>query len=104
MKRIKARFKSESEKPRPFYGGNGFTSRTGTSAKSNWICPNVNCNYSSRNWICEWGKGHYLCQDKSVSSKNCPHHNLPLVDVGCGSKLPKVGSKERAIIIGRYSK
>jgi len=98
MKRIKAKFKIETEKPRPFYGGNGFTSRTGASAKANHICPIHTCNYSSRNWIVQW-KSSFICQQQSVASTKCPHHNLTLVNIGCGSKMPKVGSKDRKVLI-----
>lgn len=100
--KIKPRIKEDTPKPRPHFGSNGVTSRSGGKRKTNCICPNYKCSYSSRNWIVEWDK--HINQVESNSSKHCPIHQLPLIDVGYASPVPKAGTKERQELIKRYLK
>lgn len=77
-------------------------SRKALKHKSNYICPNPNCSYTSRNWICEssFSESH----KNSVSSKNCPIHQLPLLCVGGTVKVPKAGTKERIEMINKFGR
>lgn len=91
-----------SPKPRPHYGSDGITSRTGGKRKTNCICPDYKCNYSSRNWIVDCKPFKNINQTESISSKHCPVHRLELIDIGYASEIPKVGSNERKELIEKY--
>lgn len=101
-KKLLPRIKEDTPKHRPFYGSGITTSRQGMSKKTNCICTNYKCGYSSRVWI--WHFANTIAQKYSKFSLNCPVHRTPLLNVGCGSLIPKVGSKERRELILKYYK
>jgi len=96
MGKIKPKYPKEYPKIRSFYGSNSDTSSKGMRVKTNCICPDVDCNYSSRNWVVAWEMNPN--QKNSVSSKNCPKHNLPLVNIGNACKMPK-NKKEKSELL-----
>ena len=97
MKKIKPNYPKEKETKRVFYGSNSNTSGKSYNKKTNLICSNPKCGYSSRTWI--W---KFAPNKDSVSSYKCPKHGDTMVNVGNGSKMPKKGSKERTLLIAKY--
>jgi hypothetical protein len=97
MKKIKPKLPLEKEKTRPFYrydtGHYSFNIR-----KTNMVCQNPDCKYTSRVFI----RTDLKIDEDYQSSKNCPIHNLPLINFGNSSKIPKVGSKERKYWLFKY--
>lgn len=86
-----------------FHGASHYTvSRHGLIMKQNHICPNYKCGYSSR--IFGWFNTSKMSHRNSSHSTICPHHNLKLINVGCGVEVPKSGSKKRKAMIIHYSK
>ena len=69
--------------------------------KSNFICSDYRCKYSSKNWASSFS----LClnQINSVASTLCPKHRTKLIDVGTIIRIPPAGSKERKIIIEKFA-
>jgi len=99
--KIKPNLNNDIVKDIPFYGMMGMTTRRAAKIKVNCICADFNCKYSSRVWALE--SEFEIVQKESVSSKNCPIHNTPLVSIGQCIKMPKVGSKERKRVIEYFS-
>lgn len=78
----------------PYYGYGGMlTCGSSIPLKENAICENYKCKYGSRIWINN--KFPNRDQIDSVYSETCPIHGTKLLKVGCGSKIPKYGTKER---------
>lgn len=98
MKKIKPKFKKESEKTRPFYRYD--TGQYSFNRKTNMVCQNPNCKYTSRVFI----RTDLKIGEDYQSSKNCPIHQTPLINFGNSSKIPKVGSKERKYWILKYNR
>ena len=100
--RIKPKLNNDVVKDIPFYGMMGMTTRRAAKIKVNCICSDFNCKYSSRVWALE--SKFEIVQNESVSSKKCPTHQTPLVQIGQCIEIPKVGSKERKRVIEYFSK
>jgi hypothetical protein len=98
-KKMKPKYNGDEEKIRRFYGSHSNTSSRSYNKKTNMICTDVNCNYSSRNFIWTNKASH-----EYVSSTKCPHHNTTLLNIGNACTLPKVGSRERRELIDRLVK
>lgn len=97
MKKIKPNYPKEKEVHRVFYGSNSNTSGKSYNKKTNLICSNHKCGYSSRVWIWKFNPNK-----DSVSSYKCPKHGDTMVNIGNGSKVPKKFSKERKQLIDKY--
>jgi hypothetical protein len=80
------------------YGSNSNTSGKSMNKKTNLICSNPKCNYSSRVWIWKFNPNKI-----SVSSITCPIHGNTMINVGNGSNLPKAGTKKRKQLIEKYT-
>lgn len=94
------KFPEVKEVRRPFYGEYITTCRNARGKKTNMICQDPDCGYSSRVFI------NTFSEDKRdyVASYHCPIHNTPLINIGCGAKMPKKGSKQRKQLIKKYIK
>ncbi len=99
MSKIKPTYPKETKKHRVFYGTNSCTSMKAHGKKTNYICPNENCGYSSRVFI-----SNFFDEFSCNESLHCPKHRVRLINVGNGSKIPKKGTKERKQLIEKYSK
>jgi len=99
--KIKPKYPKEFPKMRSFYGSNSDTSAKGMRVKTNCICPDIDCNYSSRNWVV--AREMSPNQKASVSSKFCPKHNLELVNIGNACVMPK-GKKEKIELLKSLNK
>jgi hypothetical protein len=84
----------KTDEPRVFYGENSNTCSKARGKKTNFICSDYSCGYSARNWVLG-----STFEKSANSSMHCPIHKTDLVNVGNGSKLPKVGSKKRKNLI-----
>lgn len=99
MKKIKPKYNPDVEKV--IYHNYDNLGKSKLHKKSNFICSDYRCKYSTKNWATSFS----LClnQINSVASTLCPKHRTKLIDVGEIIRISPAGSKERKIIIEKFA-
>lgn len=72
-------------------GSHSCSSIRGKDKKATYVCPDRDCHYTSRIWNSASPKNY----KNSVSSFNCPHHNLQLIFLGDATEIPSKGNRRK---------